>query len=227
MKTTLLFSAAILFSAATFAQTTVKNQEAIKTVSTVKSQNGGSEVHSSGSTSTATEVQSNAVNKTGNKADAAAEKGKTQIVTEKEALATKAKTETQQAKNEASHERAVSAETELGTKIAIGDRDNKIDGNTSLNSDATVSSIGIKNNGNMVKEKGEISVGSGTTFIVATGNQVKSEANKSVIKTGEKINAFTVNTIKAGSSTTHSIKQKSPSVKTTTLVKTNSGISIK
>ena len=57
MKPTLLITAAVLLSATTFAQTTVKNQESAKSVTSIQSEKGGGKVKSSGNASSSASSQ--------------------------------------------------------------------------------------------------------------------------------------------------------------------------
>ena len=104
MKTTLLFSTVLLLSAASFAQTTVKNRDAIKGNSSIQSNKGGSEVHSSGNASPSTNIQSNGVNKVENKSYAEIKKEKKAIAAEKHTVATEAKAKAQESKKMASQD---------------------------------------------------------------------------------------------------------------------------
>ena len=90
MKTTLLLSIGFLFSAASFAQTNVKNSEAIKDHAGIESNKGASQINTSGNASSATSIQSNAVNKAGNKSHAEIKKEKKAVETEKNTVATEA-----------------------------------------------------------------------------------------------------------------------------------------
>lgn len=226
MKTTLLFSVAILLSVATIAQTTVKNQETIKSASTVQSEKGSSEVKSAGSVSSATSIQSNAASSAEHKTHATAEKSKNEIAAEKKEAVAKAKTEEQEGKKAVSKDVTVSANVQSYTKVAASENNNKTEENASLNNQASVSSTSIKNSGNQMKEKGKVAVSNSTASAVVTGTHVKTGVNKAVVKTGEKVNAASATTIKAGSPAAHSIKPGSAPLKMNTHVKTNSGIRI-
>lgn len=227
MKTTLLFSAAILVSVVTFAQTSVKNQETVKSITAVQSDKGSSEVKSSGSASSSTNIQSNAANSTEHKAYSTAEKGKNEIAAEKQALATKAKTEAQQAKKTASQDVTVSANAQSDTKITATEKNNKTQENASFNAGTHVSSKGIKNSSNHMMKESEATVGNSAVSAIETGNGVKTGVSKATVKTGETTNAASATTIKSRSSTAHSVKPAPASLKMNTHVKTNSGIRIK
>ncbi|MEO6355445.1 MAG: hypothetical protein ABIU77_20875 [Ferruginibacter sp.] len=224
MKTRLLFSAAFLVATASFAQTSVNSQQATNSVTTVRSEKGSSEVKSADNASSTTGVQSNAVNSTGHKVNAGVEKGKSEIAEEKQALAAKAAAEKQEVKTAVSQDATVSANTQSDVNITASEKNNKTAQNASLAGQATVSTADIKERGTMVKENSKMTVNTGAAAAVSTGGQVKTGVHKTVVKTGEKINATAVTTAKATTSTGHAIK---PAVKMNTHVKTNAGIKIK
>ncbi|MDB5276087.1 MAG: hypothetical protein JWR61_1042 [Ferruginibacter sp.] len=224
MKTTLLFSAAFLLATASFAQTSVKSQQAANNVSTLHSDKGSSEVKSAGNASSTTTVQSNAVNNTGHKVNKGVEKGKGEIAQEKQAVAAKAATEKQQVKTAASQDVTVSANTQSDVNINASEKNNKTAQNASLASQETVSTAGIKKDGNQVKESSKMAVNTTAAAAVSTGSQVKTDVQKTVVKADKKVNATAVTTVKSSSSAAHAVKP-AVAVKMNTSVKT--GIKIK
>ena len=62
MKPSTLLISAILLSSTGFAQTTLENQESVKNSTSIQGENGSAEIKSSGSASSATSSESNAVN---------------------------------------------------------------------------------------------------------------------------------------------------------------------
>jgi hypothetical protein len=90
MKTTLLLLSGLFLSVASFAQTTVKNSEAIKHQTSVESNRSGSHVNSSADASSASSIHSNAVNKSKNQSRAEIKKEKKAIAAEKRAQAAEA-----------------------------------------------------------------------------------------------------------------------------------------
>ncbi len=227
MKTTCLFSAAILLSIATFAQTTVKNQQTANTVSAIRTEKGSSEVSSSGSASSSTSIQPNAVNNAENKTHATAEKGKNEITAKKQEAIGKAKTEEQRVKEAASKEVTVAGTAQSNTGITAAEKDNKTEGNASLNKDATVSSTAITDNSNQMKGELTGTIIAGTDLTVTKANKVKTSSTKATIKTGEKVHAGTTATIKAGSSAVHAVKPNPAALKVNSRLKANGGIGIK
>lgn len=224
MKTTLLFSAALLLVTASFAQTSVKSQQVANSVTTLNSEKGAGDVKSAGNASSSTTVQSNAENNTGHKVNEGVEKGKSEIAEEKQAVAAKATAEKHQVKAMASQDATVSANTLSDVNITASEKNNKTAQNASLGSQATVSTASVKRDGNQVKENSKMAVNTSAATAVSTGNQVKTDVHKTVVTTDKKVSATAVNTINASSSAAHAIKPAA-AVKMNTSVKT--GIKIK
>lgn len=226
MKTTLLFFAAILFSAVTFAQTNVKNQESVKNVTSVQKEKGNSEVKSAGSGSSSTTIQSNEVTSKKQKAMAAAEKSKPTLAAEKEATIEKANTTEEQGKKALDKDVTVSANAQSETKVAAESENNKIEKNAYLTVETTVSTTEIKGQTvdmeNEVKDKVNVT----STAAVNSSNQVKTEVTKVIVQSNEKINASAATTVKAGAAAAHSVKPLPTAVKVNTQVKAISGIKI-
>src|SRR5665647_341997 len=227
MKTTLLFSTVLLLSTASFAQTTIKNSEAIKDQTSIQSNKGGSQVNNSGSTSSATTIQSNAVNNAGHKSHAEIKKEKKAMATEKQAVATQAKEKGQESKQMASEDHTVSASAHSNTKVNASEGDNNYSNNTSLNNGATVSSSRIKNRGNQLKDEEKAAIKTQANATVENTNQVKTNVNKTAIKGSEKINAGSSAAIHTAAASAHAIHPRPASIKMGTMVKTNAGIRIR
>jgi hypothetical protein len=227
MKTTLLFSAAILLSAATFAQTTVKNQESVKNVTTIQKEKGNTEVKSAGSGSSSTSVQTNEAERTKQKARTAAEKSKATVTAEKEATIEKVNTTEDRGDEAMDKDATLSANAQSETSVVAEAKDNKAGENAYLTGEATVSSTEIK--GQTVKMKSEIkeNVNVIAAVVVNTGKQVKTEITKVVVQSNTKVNAAAATTVKAGAAAAHSVKPRPVAVKVDTHVKAISGIRIK
>jgi hypothetical protein len=227
MKTTLLFSAAILLSAATFAQTTVKNQESVKNVTTIQKEKGNTEVKSAGSGSSSTSVQTNEAERTKQKARTAAEKSKATVTAEKEATIEKVNTTEDRGDKAMNKDATLSANAQSETSIVAEAKDNKAGENAYLTGEATVSSTEIK--GQTVKMKSEIkeNVNVIAAVVVNTGKQVKTEITKVVVQSNAKVNAAAATTVKAGAAAAHSVKPRPVAVKVDTHVNAISGIRIK
>jgi len=227
MKTTLLFSTALLLSAASFAQTTVKNSDAIKNHSTIQSDKGGSQVNSSGNASSATYIQSNAANKAENKSYAEIKKEKKAVANEKHTVATKAKEKGQESEEIASQDRTVSASAHSNTKVNASEGDNNYSNKTSINNGATLSTAHTKNRGNQLKNEEKAAITSKTNATMENSNHVVTNVNKTAIKGDEKINTTSSAAIHSEAASAHAIHLRPASMNMRTRVKTNGGIRIK
>lgn len=227
MKKTLLISTALLFSAVTFAQTTVKNSEAIKDKTTIQSSKDGSKVNSSGNATSATSIQSNTANNAGGKSYAEIKKENKEAATEKQKLVTQAKDKEQKSEKMASKDRTVSASAHSNTSVNASAGDNNYSNNTSLNDGATVSTAHLKNRGKQIKNEEKATVTAKTNSTLENGNQVATRVNKTAVKGGEKINTTSSTAVQSGAASAHIVKPRPASIKMNTMVKTNAGIRIK
>ena len=226
MKTTLLFFAAILFSALTVAQTTVKNQESVKNVTTVQKEKGNYEVKSAGSGSSSTSIQSNEATSKKQKVMATVEKSKATVATEKEATIENVNTPQEQGKKAMDKDVTASANAQSETKVAAESENNKTGENAYLRGETTVSTTEIKGQTvdmeNEVKDKVNVT----STAVVNNSNEVKTEVTKVIVHSNEKINVSAATTIKAGAAVAPSVKPLLNAVKVNTQVKAVSGIKI-
>ncbi len=213
MKTTLLFSAFVLVGAVSFAQTTVKNKQETKSLTTAQANKSGAQLNSSTSASSSASIQSDAVNQTEKKAHSDAEKGKQDISAEKKAAEEKAKTEEKEVKNTALKDRSLSAEGQSDAGFSAGNKGNKINENSSLSSQAKLSVSGVETTDKQLGEKGKTSVESASAVAAQSSSPVKAKASK----TGNKMEK----TVKT------TVKPKATSVKMNAQVKTNTAIRIK
>ena len=226
MKTTLLFFAAILFSAVTVAQTTVKNQESVKNVTTVQKEKGNYEVKSAGSGSSSTSIQSNEATSKKQKVMATVEKSKATVATEKEATIENVNTTQEQGKKAMDKDVTASANAQSETKVAAESENNKTGENAYLRGETTVSTTEIKGQTvdmeNEVKDKVNVT----STAVVNNSNEVKTEVTKVIVHSNEKTNVSAATTIKAGAAVAPSVKPLLNAVKVNTQVKAVSGIKI-
>jgi len=237
MKKTFLFSAVLLFSAASFAQTSVKNSEAIKHQTSVESNESGSHVNASANASSATSIHSNAAHKK-NKSHAEIKKEKKALAAEKRAQAAEANNKGQmisgiasdhsastsgRSKGQlisgiASEGRSNSASAHSKTKANVADEDNNLSDNTSLNGTAE-----IKNRRKQIKNEEKENMEAAGDATVKSSNHVKTHINKKAIHAHKKINATSANVVEAA----HAIQPKPVSIKTGAQVRTNAGIKIR
>lgn len=221
MKTTLLFSTAVLLSITTFAQTTVNNQGTGKSVSTVQKEKGKGKIESSGTASSSSAVNSNAVNNTGKTAASAGENVKTVVASEKNHIDATAKAKKDQGEKLLVEEKRITAASATGAELTAGEQDNKVTGNSSLTNGVSVNSPGIQNTGEHVKNEISPVTSKITTTAVVASNQVK----PAVVEIHEKVNAVSSTKVAATTSVAPSIKPV-PAIKANGNVKVNTGIRI-
>ena len=238
MKKTFLFSAVLLFSAGSFAQTSVKSSEAVKHQTNVESNRSGSHVNASANASSTSAIHSDVISKAKNKSRAEIKKEKKALAAEKRAQVAEANNKGQMISGIASGQtaspsgsnkggvisgiasegRSISASAHSQTKANVAAGHNNLSNNTSLNSSAKVkhSRKQIKN-----EEKETRKVAGVAT--VKTSKHVKKHVNKKAIHARKKINATSANVVEAA----HAIRPKPVSTKTGAQVRTNAGIKIR
>jgi hypothetical protein len=227
MKKTLLFSTALLLSAATFAQTTVKNREAIKGQAIIQSDKNSTEANGSANASSSSSVHSDAVNNMENQSSAEIKNEHKAIVAEKEKIATEAKEEGQKSEKMVADDHTISTSAHSNTEANAQAKDNNISINSSINNPETLSSAEIKNKGNQMKNDGKAIVQTQADATVENSKLVKAKVHKTATKAGNKINTVTSTAVQAGAGTVHAVKITPVSIKTGAQVKTNTGIKIK
>jgi len=155
MKTTLLFSAAFLLTMASFAQTTVNNQETAKSVSKVQNDKGSKQIKGSTTASTSTNIESTVPAKTEQKANTAAENEKKTVSAEKKEIAKDGKKNETMAKDVVDQDHSASAAAGINDHISASAKDNKTSEFSSLNGQASVSTKDAKATGNQAKGEGK------------------------------------------------------------------------
>lgn len=211
VKTALLFSAALLITVASFSQTTVNDKQESKSLTTAQAAKSGAQLNSSTNSSSSTTMQSDAVIKTQKTAYSETEKGKQDISAEKKAVIGKAKTEEKETKSIVYKDRSSSVESQSNAKVSAANEGNKIDENSSLNSQAKVSGSGVETTDEQLEKKGKTSVRSASTVAVENGEAVKAKTKMAENKM--------VKTVKATA--------KLKPVKVNTQMKTNTAIKIR
>lgn len=227
MKTTLVVSAALLFSTASFAQTTIKNTGAVMDKASIQNERSGSEVNNSGSAYSATSIHSNDVNKMENKSLAEIEKEKKSIAAKKHEAAAEAKAKGEESKKMTSQDATISVSTHSSADVNSSIENNKFNSNASLNNSETVSSDRIKSKGRQIKNDGKAEVKTQADGTIEKSNRLKSDANKTADKTAKKVNRTSSATVNAGAASAHSFHTRPVSVKAATIVRTNAGIKIR
>lgn len=227
MKKTLLISTALLFSVITFAQTTVKNSEAIKDNTTIQTSKSGSKVNNSGNASGATSIQSHTATKAENKSYAELKEQNEKAAKAKQTLVMQANDKEQKSEKMASKDHSVSASAHSNTSVHASAEDNNYSNNASINDGATVSTARLKSKGTQIKNEEKAAVTAKTDATLENGNHVAAQVNKIAEKGGEKINATSTAAVKSGAATAHIVKPRPASIKMNTMVKTNAGIRIR
>ncbi|MEO6316203.1 MAG: hypothetical protein ABIU63_09655 [Chitinophagaceae bacterium] len=172
MKTVILFSAAVLFSAISFAQAPVKSENTANNGSSVTASKTGVDAQTATSTSSATAIRTSEISETKNKAMDGATQAQAAVKSAGNSTKSNIKNAGQAGKEVATTDVSVSAGTQTGMKMRAGDKNNKISENSSLNSKATVSGAGIKSAGNQVKGEGIAKVKTGAAKAKATVHAV-------------------------------------------------------
>ncbi len=227
MKKTLLFSIALLLSAATFAQTTVKNKEAIKGKAIIQSDKNSTQTNGSANASSSTSVHSDAVNNMENRSSAEIKKEHKATVAEKEKIATEVKEEGQKSEKMVADDHPISTSAHINMEANAQSKDNNISINSSINNSEPLSSMEIKNKGNQLKNDGKAIVQTQAGATVENSQLVKAKVHKTAIKAGNKINTVSSTAVQAGAGTVHAVKVTPVSIKTGAQVKTITGIKIK
>ena len=227
MKKTLLFSTALLLSAATFAQTTVKNREAIKGQTIIQSDKNSTQANGSANASSSSSIHSDAVKNTENQSSAEIKKEHKAIVAKKQKIATEAKEEGQKSEKMVSDDHTISASAHSNTEANAPAKDNNVSINSSINNTEILSSAEIKNKGKEVKNEGKANIQTQADATVENSKLVKAKVHKTATKAGNKINTVTSTAVQAGAGTVHAVKITPVSIKTGAQVKTNTGIKIK
>lgn len=223
MKTTFLLSAMFLFATVSFAQTNVKNKEAVTDHASIKSNEDGTQFKNSAQASSATKANSHSVEKAQNKTSAKIKKGNKAIASGKSATATEASAKGQETKKEALEHMPDHAAAHANAQAGGTGQGGKANANTSVNSQAAVSSDIEKDNVNEVKNKEKAAVKTETAATIETANQAKANVDKVTVKAGKKVKS----NVHSNAAFGHSVRAQHAPVKVNTRVKAIAGIHIK
>ena len=154
MKKTLLISTALFLSAASFAQTSASNSEAVKDQTNIQHNKSGTQVNSSANASSATTIHTAIVKDARDGSTEQIKEDNQAMAAEKQALAAQAKTKGRQTANTASKGRSEAASANSKAKTDVtSTEDNNLDENSSLKGDESVS--GSSDNNQVGKLKSE------------------------------------------------------------------------
>ncbi len=226
MKKTSLLSIALLLSAAIFAQTSVKNSEAINDNTSFQSNKNGSHVNSSASVSTHANILSEAGHKSKSKTY-------TEIPREKKAVATKIKTGAQagstakESKKITSKEASLSGSAQTTTGANTSARASNIRSHTSFGNHKTVSTFRSGTNAHQIKGEGKSVAITKNNATMGNEHHEATAINKSTIKEGNEEKANSASVVRSETSSIQTIKPRPVSVKTSMLVRVNGGIKLK
>lgn len=140
MKTTVLLSALFLFTTGSFAQTNVKNNEAVTDHASIKSNEDGSKLQNATQASSTTSINSHAVKKAEKKAQAKIKKEKKAIASEKSDIATEASAKGQATKKLALEHRPDEATAHANVQAGGTGQGGKVNSNVSANNNVATSS---------------------------------------------------------------------------------------
>jgi hypothetical protein len=240
MKTKVLFAAALLLSASSFAQeVAVKNEQAASASTTVKP---GSTANANISSSSKTEIKSNAAENSSMKADQKVREANTTVTTQKEALTGQVQADMATTHKTVQEKRNESGDIHVNAQADAGSGRNKVGRDASLNNQEAVSAEGFKGSGKELKKEGQASL---NTQVASTAQITNHEANRTkstvtktnagVEKEAKMVNgkaktqasAGATTAIHSGAGITNGAKPKPASIKMNTQLKSNSGLKIK
>jgi hypothetical protein len=223
MKKTLLISTAFFLSAASFAQTKVNNTEALKGKTSIQNNNAGTQMNSSENASSATTIHSGIVKNAKDGSTAKIKEENQAMAAKKQAIAAKAKDKGQQAASIASQDRSASASTKSNAKVHASAGGNNLDGNSSMNSSNTVSTVPVKNKIGKLKSAEKESVHA----TMKDDNRSQVVVNKTAVAADHKIKTSSAAGVKTSEAIVQKVHVKPLRVETGAHVKTAAGIRIR
>lgn len=223
MKKTLLISTAFFLSAASFAQTKVSNSEVLKGQTGIQHNNAGTQINSSENASSATTVRTGIVKNAKDGSTAKIKEENKAMAAEKQALAAKAKTKSQQTAKAVAQDHSVSASANSDAKVNASAKDNNLKGNTSISSEGNASTGLINSNTGEVKSESMQSVHA----TLKGANRSQAAVEKTTVHSAHKINAASKTAVRAGAASAERVHVNPVRVKTGAQVRAIAGIRIK
>ncbi len=228
MKKTLLSSIVLLFSVATFAQTSVKSKSDVKNKTSVKSHKNESEVNHSGSASSTATIQADDVKNTEKKSSERNIKGKIASEAKKGNASDKAQgVGLNEMWSSTNSNKDADASEQSSTSVNLLKTNNKSGEKTSIKAKGSISEKGIKSNEDQLDSDEKILVKTKTHDIKEGSSKAESKLNKKMIHAEKKINKNGSASINAGGAASNNIHVKPVSVKTGANIHTKAGIKIK
>ena len=244
MKSKALFVAALLLSTAAFSQDlSAKSEQAAKVKATTQTAGKSSaSADATATSSTNAKVKTHAFNKAEEKANSTKQETKEKSTAQKKAVSAEMKEDESQAKETTQESKEASVGVHSNTSERSENRNNKVSSKASLNSQASVSSDGVKSATGELKNEGKAVVDTRISPTRKEGNQMKEQTSSNLSKTGGKVkaNVKTVNngiqsntstsareSVKAGTGINPAVKPKPVVTKINTQVRTNAGLKIR
>jgi len=226
MKTTFLLSIGFLFSTVSFAQTTVKNSEAIKTNSAVSANKSSTQANTQVSTSSETHIQSNAVANAKKESSHSVKNENQAMLAQKDKLAAEARAKEQESGKSASKDAAVTAFEKANATANVNAKDNKINNQAYVNTGARVSSDATSVTG-QIKNEGVANIKTQGHAAIKYSKQVNSGVNKTTIKSGKAIHENSSSAVHANAASINRIHVKPATIKTSSMAGITNGIKLK
>lgn len=226
MKTTFLLSIGFLFSTVSFAQTTVKNSEAIKTNSAVSANKSSTQANTQVSASSETQIQSTAVANAKKESNYRVKNEKNAMLAQKEKLTAEARTKDRESEKVASKDAAVATSEKATATANANAKDNKINNQAYVNTGAKASTDAMKTTGQIKNEEVENIKTEGHAAI-KNSKQVKAEVNKTTIKTGKTLHENSSATVHVRAASTNRIHVKPATIQMRSIATTTNGIKLK
>ncbi|HEY5369823.1 MAG TPA: hypothetical protein VIJ75_12620 [Hanamia sp.] len=226
MKTTFLLSIGFLFSTVSFAQTTVKNSEAIKTNSAVSASKSSTQANTQVSASSETNIQSKAVANAKEESNQKVKTEKQQMLAQKEKLAAEARTKDRESEKVASKDFAVYGSENANATANISAKGNKMNNQAYVNTGAKASTNALKTTGKIKNEEvANIKTQGHTAF--KNGKKVKAAVNKTAVKTGKTLHENSSATVHVRAASTNRIHVKPATIQMRSIAGANNGIKLK
>lgn len=226
MKPSILVIAAIVFSATSFAQTTVSNQQTVKNTSSVQTDKGSNEIKNSASATSSTKVKSGEANSASKATATEVSQEKGAATAEKNELGTKASTTEKNDQKFISNEHNVFADGQSDTHVLAKESNNKTQVNSSLNGNAAVSTTGTTAASNQIKNETKSNIEAFTEVTVKNANKVKAALGKTEVMVNNKVSTSAATGVKTSAAVVHSVKPAA-TIKMNSQIKTAGNIIIK
>ena len=226
MKTTFLLSIGFLFSTVSFAQTTVKNSEAIKTNSAVSASKSGTQANTGASASSETQIQSNVVANVENESNTRVKNEKQAMFAQKNKLATEARAKGRESEKLASKDAAITTSEKVSASANMNAEDNKINNQTYVNTMAMASSDATKTTG-QIKNQEVTNIKTQGHMAIKHSRHVKAEVSKTTIKADKTVHENSSAAVHVRVASTNGMHVKPATIQMRSMAATTNGIKLK